>query len=76
MLYELFSYLNKNTDLPGMRVGEYLSFRAGAAIIVSLLIAIFFGKQRLNFRAFEIGMSIKIIGKRASANGKDFLCHG
>ena len=43
MLYELFSYL-KNTDLPGKDLGNFLSFRAGAAIILSLLITIFFGK--------------------------------
>jgi phospho-N-acetylmuramoyl-pentapeptide-transferase len=43
MLYSLFEYLNKTTDLPGMRVVEYISFRSAAAIILSLLISIFFG---------------------------------
>ena len=63
MLYELFSYLNKNTDLPGMRVGEYLSFRAGAAIIVSLLIAIFFGKYVIRIlRRKQIGEDIRDLG--------------
>ncbi len=63
MLYELFSYLNKNTDLPGMRVGEYLSFRAGAAIIVSLLIAIFFGKHVIRIlRRKQIGEDIRDLG--------------
>ena len=63
MLYELFSYLNKHTDLPGMRVGEYLSFRAGAAIIVSLLIAIFFGKYIIRIlRRKQIGEDIRDLG--------------
>ena len=63
MLYELFSYLNKNTDLPGMRVGEYLSFRAGAAIIVSLLIALFFGKHVIRIlRRKQIGEDIRDLG--------------
>ena len=63
MIYELFSYLNKNTDLPGMRIGEYLSFRAGAAIIVSLLIAIFFGKYVIRIlRRKQIGEDIRDLG--------------
>jgi phospho-N-acetylmuramoyl-pentapeptide-transferase len=63
MIYELFSYLNKNTDLPGMRVGEYLSFRAGAAIIVSLLIAIVFGKYVIRIlRRKQIGEDIRDLG--------------
>ena len=63
MIYELFSYLNKNTDLPGMRIGEYLSFRAGAAIIVSLLIAIVFGKHVIRLlRRKQIGEEIRDLG--------------
>jgi phospho-N-acetylmuramoyl-pentapeptide-transferase len=42
MLYWLSEFLNKNTDIPGTRIGEYISFRAAAAIILSLLIAIVF----------------------------------
>ena len=63
MIYELFSYLNKNTDLPGMRIGEYLSFRAGAAIILSLLITIFFGKYVIRIlRRKQIGEDIRDLG--------------
>lgn len=63
MIYELFSYLNKNTDLPGMRIGEYLSFRAGAAIILSLLIAIFLGKYVIRIlRRKQIGEDIRDLG--------------
>ena len=63
MIYELLSYLNKNTDLPGMRVGEYLSFRAGAAVIISLLIAIVFGKHVIRIlRRKQIGEDIRDLG--------------
>ena len=63
MIYELLSYLNKNTDLPGMRVGEYLSFRAGAAVIISLLIAIVFGKYVIRIlRRKQIGEDIRDLG--------------
>lgn len=63
MLYWLFRYLNENTDLPGMRVGEYLSFRSAAAIILSLLIAIFAGKHIIRMlRRKQIGEDIRDLG--------------
>ena len=63
MFYKLFEYLNENTSLPGMRVGEYLSFRSGAAIITSLLISIFFGKRIIRFlRRQQIGEEIRDLG--------------
>ncbi len=63
MLYRLFEYLNNNTDLPGMRIGEYLSFRSAAAIILSLLITIFLGKTIIRFlRRKQIGEDIRDLG--------------
>ena len=63
MLYRLFEYLNENTNLPGMRIGEYLSFRSAAAIILSLLIAIFFGKRIIRFlKRQQIGEDIRDLG--------------
>lgn len=63
MFYQLFEYLNENTTLPGMRVGEYLSFRSAAAIITSLLISIFFGKRIIRFlRRQQIGEEIRDLG--------------
>ena len=63
MLYRLFEYLNSNTSLPGMRIGEYLSFRSAAAIILSLLIAIFFGKRIIRFlKHQQIGEDIRDLG--------------
>ncbi|MBO7282964.1 MAG: phospho-N-acetylmuramoyl-pentapeptide-transferase, partial [Alistipes sp.] len=63
MFYKLFEYLNENTSLPGMRVGEYLSFRSAAAIITSLLISIFFGKRIIRFlRRQQIGEEIRDLG--------------
>ena len=63
MIYWLLNYLHENTDLPGMRIGEYLSFRAGAAIILSLLIAIMFGKRIIRYlRRKQIGEDIRDLG--------------
>ena len=63
MLYKLFQYLNEHTDLPGMRIGEYISFRSAAAIILSLLITILFGKRIIRFlRRKQIGEEIRDLG--------------
>ncbi|MBQ5829830.1 MAG: phospho-N-acetylmuramoyl-pentapeptide-transferase [Alistipes sp.] len=63
MLYWLFRYLNENTAVPGMRVGEYISFRSAAAIILSLLIAIFAGKHIIRMlRRKQIGEDIRDLG--------------
>lgn len=63
MIYWLLNYLHENTDLPGMRIGDYLSFRSGAAIILSLLIAIMFGKRIIRYlRRKQIGEDIRDLG--------------
>ncbi len=63
MLYWLFKYLNEHTDLPGMRIGEYISFRSAAAIILSLLITIVVGKHIIKFlRRQQIGEEIRDLG--------------
>lgn len=71
MFYEIFQYLNENTTLPGMRVGEYLSFRSASAVIVSLLISIFFGKRIIRFlRRQQIGEDIRDLGLQGQLEKK------
>ena len=43
MLYHLFKYLDEAYNLPGAGVFQYITFRAGMAIIVSLIISLIFG---------------------------------
>ncbi|MEE1167740.1 MAG: phospho-N-acetylmuramoyl-pentapeptide-transferase [Alistipes sp.] len=63
MIHWLLNYLHRNTDLPGMRIGEYLSFRSAAAIIISLLIVIFMGKRIIRYlRRKQIGEDIRDLG--------------
>ena len=45
MLYALFEYLQESADFPGAGLFQYLSFRAGLSIIVSLLISMWLGKR-------------------------------
>ncbi|KAB2914192.1 MAG: phospho-N-acetylmuramoyl-pentapeptide-transferase [Bacteroidota bacterium] len=45
MLYYLFDYLEKEFNLAGAGVFQYISFRASMAIILSLVISLLFGKS-------------------------------
>jgi phospho-N-acetylmuramoyl-pentapeptide-transferase len=45
MLYYLFAFLDKTYDLAGAGVFRYISFRAIAAIVLSLVITLVFGRR-------------------------------
>ena len=62
MLYYLFDYLN-SLDIPGAGVFQYISFRAGMAAFISLLITITFGKNLINIlRKKQVGEDIRDLG--------------
>ena len=62
MLYYLFDYLNR-MDVPGTGVFQYITFRAGMAIILSLLISTIFGKKIITFlRRQQIGETVRELG--------------
>ena len=63
MLYYLFNYLDKHFNLAGAGVFQYISFRAGMAAFLSLLITITFGKQLISFlRKKQVGEDIRDLG--------------
>lgn len=71
MLYYLFHYLETNFNLPGAGVFQYISFRAGAAAILSLIITITFGKNLINFlRKKQVGEEIRNLGLEGQAQKK------
>lgn len=45
MLYYLFNYLHTEFNLPGTGAFQYITFRAGLAIILSLTISLVYGKR-------------------------------
>ena len=50
MLYHLFEFLRKNyPDIPGVGLFQYISFRAGVAVILSLIIGLIFGKRIVRY---------------------------
>ena len=63
MLYQLFRYLDADFDVPGSGVFRYLSFRAIAAIILSLIITVYYGKALIYFlQKKQIGESVRDLG--------------
>ncbi len=68
MLYYLFTYLHRALDFPGAGVFQYISFRAGAAIITSLFISMIIGKRLIGFlRRKQVGESIRDLGLEGQA---------
>ena len=71
MLYYLFDYLDKNFDLIGAGVFKYISFRAGMAAFISLLITITFGKNLIDFlKRRQVGEEIRELGLEGQAEKK------
>ena len=71
MFYHLFRYLDEVYDLPGSGMFQYISFRAAAAIILSLLIVIIFGRRIIDFlRRKQIGEEIRDLGLQGQLQKK------
>ena len=63
MFYYLFDYLQRCCDFPGAGVFQYISFRAAAAIITSLIISLIFGKRWIRFlNRKQVGETIRDLG--------------
>lgn len=63
MLYHLFQYLDTQIDLPGAGLFRYISFRAGLAVLCSLLLSMVVGRaiiQRL--KMLQIGEVVRDLG--------------
>ena len=71
MLYSLFKYLNEHYDLPGAGMFQYISFRSAAAIVISLLITIFFGRSIIRIlQRHQIGEEIRDLGLEGQLSEK------
>ncbi len=64
MLYYLYEYLSANgIHIPGMNLLKYISFRAGMAVLMSLFIALVYGKKIINFlRRKQMGELVRDLG--------------
>lgn len=63
MLYYFFQYLDNQFNIPGAGVFQFITFRAAAAFILSLLISAIYGKRIINFlRRQQVGETIRDLG--------------
>lgn len=63
MLYYLFDFLDQQFDIPGLGLFQYTSFRAGMAVLMALMIALFFGKRIINYlRREQLGETVRDLG--------------
>lgn len=59
MFYYIFEYLQQ-TEFPGARLMSYITFRSGIAFVLSLLIAIIYGRRIINrLQMMQIGEIIR-----------------
>jgi phospho-N-acetylmuramoyl-pentapeptide-transferase len=63
MFYYIFNYLHKAFGLPGTGMFNYISFRAGMALIFALIIGLFVGKRIIRIlQRKQIGEEIRDLG--------------
>ena len=68
MLYHLFDFLERNYQLPGASLFQFLSFRAALATLTGLIIGSVFGKSIIGLlRKKQIGESIRDLGLAGQA---------
>ena len=71
MLYSLFRLLDQRFDLPGAGMFQYISFRSAVAIIISLLVTIFFGRTIIRLlQRHQIGEEIRDLGLEGQLSKK------
>lgn len=62
MLYTLFEYL-QGYDIPGTGLMNYITFRAGAALVSALLIALIFGRKIIDkLQLMQVGEIVRDLG--------------
>jgi phospho-N-acetylmuramoyl-pentapeptide-transferase len=71
MLYYFFNWLDQQYDFPGAGMFQYLSFRAGLAVLLSLIISIIIGKRIITFlQKQQIGESVRDLGLEGQLSKK------
>ena len=70
MLYHLFHALEEY-DLPGGRLVEYITFRSGLALVLSLFISIVFGKKIIErLQLMQVGEIVRTLGLQGQMEKK------
>lgn len=71
MLYDLFKYLREVFGMSGAGVFQFITFRVGAAIILSLIITMVYGKRLIKYLTKkQIGETIRELGLEGQTSKK------
>jgi phospho-N-acetylmuramoyl-pentapeptide-transferase len=71
MLYQLFTWLKTEFNLPGGGVFQFLTFRIALAVILSLVVSSVFGKRLIKFlQKKQIGETIRDLGLQGETSKK------
>jgi phospho-N-acetylmuramoyl-pentapeptide-transferase len=63
MLYYIFDFLEKNFDIPGAGLFQYITFRSSAAIILSLVISLISGNKIIQYlKRMQVGETVRELG--------------
>ena len=63
MLYYVFEFLEKHYTIPGTGVFHYITFRAGLAIVLSLIISMIFGRRIISsLKRLQVGEEVRDLG--------------
>ena len=63
MLYHLFDHLHQISDIPGAGLFQYISFRAAAAALISLLVSIGIGRRIIEWLQLkQVGEIVRDLG--------------
>ncbi|MFZ2900302.1 MAG: phospho-N-acetylmuramoyl-pentapeptide-transferase [Saprospiraceae bacterium] len=63
MLYELFKWLEDCCDIPGAGLFQFITFRAGLAVVISLLISMVWGGSIVRYlKRLQIGETVRDLG--------------
>jgi phospho-N-acetylmuramoyl-pentapeptide-transferase len=63
MLYYLFTWLDKQYDIPGAGLFQFISFRTAMAVILSLILTTVYGSRLIRMlRAKQVGESVRNLG--------------
>ena len=63
MLYYIFEYLDKHNNLPGAGLFKFITFRAGMATLLSLIVSLIFGGRIIrSLRKLQVGETVRDLG--------------
>jgi phospho-N-acetylmuramoyl-pentapeptide-transferase len=71
MLYQVFTWLNQEFNVPGAGMFQFLTFRIAMAVLLSLIIATVFGKKLIEFlQKKQIGETVRELGLQGEQQKK------